>query len=231
MKASSFNVKEKFRFLDNETSMIAYLDLSNMFYWQRVLKWNFRVEDIIYQLFSYPNIKEVKVYYGENNKNEEERRKSKALHKRIQKTGAILRSKEVKFIKKTIDEALLFKQSTITLFNNEVNKRIERLINEIKKTGLIYVEEPKCNFDVELSLDMIDDSEKISAVMLFSGDCDFMEPLERLKIKGKQIYIVGVRGMVSKELHNLKNKYIDFGKFYYGKKRYQSENPAKSRTA
>jgi len=68
--------------------------------------------------------------------------------------------------------------------------------------------------------------------MLFSGDSDMCAPLARLKVKGKKIAIVGVRGMVAGELHKIKDKYIDFGKFYTGKKTYmESENPAKGGTA
>ena len=55
---------------------------------------------------------------------------------------------------------------------------------------------------------------------MFSGDSDLAEPLQRLKIKGKKIYIIGVRGMTAGELHKVKDLYIDFGKFYNGKKRY-----------
>ena len=59
------------------------------------------------------------------------------------------------------------------------------------------------------------------------GDSDLKEPLKRLKVKGKKIGVVGVRGIVAKELHNIKDKYIDFGKFYNGKRVYiRSENPA-----
>jgi uncharacterized LabA/DUF88 family protein len=81
-------------------------------------------------------------------------------------------------------------------------------------------------------MDMLDDTEKLTAVMLFSGDSDLKEPLERLKVKNKKIGIVGVRGIVAGELHNIKDKYIDFGKFYTGKRVYiKSENPAFGGTA
>ena len=64
------------------------------------------------------------------------------------------------------------------------------------------------------------------------GDSDLLKPLERLKVKGKKIGIVGVRGRVAGELHNIKDKYIDFGKFYTGKRTYiESENPAFGGTA
>jgi uncharacterized LabA/DUF88 family protein len=67
----------------------------------------------------------------------------------------------------------------------------------------------------------------MTSVMLFSGDSDMKEPLERLKIKNKKIAVVGVRGNVSAELHRIKDKYIDFGKFYTGQRNYiKGENLA-----
>ena len=101
----------------------------------------------------------------------------------------------------------------------------------MQKSGIV-IEEPKCNFDVEMTMDMLDDVEKMTAVMLFSGDSDMCAPLERLKVKEKRIGVVGVRGKVAGELHQIKDKYIDFGKFYTGKREYiKSENPAFGGTA
>jgi uncharacterized LabA/DUF88 family protein len=209
--------------LSKETALNAYLDLANMFHWQEVLGWRFRIEDVIKQLFSLPNVKEVKVYYGLN---ERDKVNSEVFQNRIRKTGALLRTKPVKFIRKTVNEALFFKKPTLTLFDGEIKRKIYELIKAIQESGIV-IEEPKCNFDVEITLDMMDDAEKITGVILFSGDSDLSAPLERLKVKGKRIYIVGVRGMVSAELHHIKDMYIDFGKFYQGKRNYiKSENPA-----
>jgi len=214
--------------IEKEASIFAYLDLTNMFHWQDVLGWKFRIEDVINQLFSFPNIKEVKVYYGLNKRDLEN---SEAFHNRIKKTGAILRTKQMKFIQKDINEGLFFQRRTMTLFDGPVKGKIQELINELQKSGII-IEEPKCNFDVEMAMDMLDDAEKITATILFSGDSDLVNPLERLKVKGKKIAVVGVRGQVAGELHNIKDKYIDFGKFYTGKRSYiKSENPAFGGTA
>ncbi len=216
--------------IKKETAIIAYLDLTNMFYWQDVLGWKFRIKDVVTQLKSFQNIKEVKIYYGKNEQNEEEKKKSDAFQKRILETGANLKTKKVKFIKKTIDEALLFKKNTRNLFNQQINEKMSNLIEEIKNIEPeIY--EPKCNFDVEIAMDMIDDADKVSAIMLFSGDSDLLEPLERLKVKGKRICVIGVRYMVAGELHAIGDKYFNFGQFYNGKRRYKSENPAFGGTA
>jgi len=227
---NKFMVREDYlEWINKETSIFVYLDLTNMFHWQDVLGWQFRIEDLMTQLFNFSSVKEIKVYYGLN---EEDRKNSEAFHKRIKKTGAILRTKSMKFINKDIDEALFFQRKTMTLFEKPIKDKIYELIDELKKSGIV-VREPKCNFDVEMAMDMMDDSEKMNGVLLFSGDSDLSKPLERLKVKGKNIGIVGVRGKVAGELHILGDKYFDFGKLYNGKRNYfiKSENPAFGGTA
>ncbi len=221
---NKFMVRDDYlEWINKETSVFAYLDLTNMFHWQDTLGWKFRIEDMIGQLFTFSNIKEIKVYYG---KNERDLENSEAFHNRIRKTGAILKTKQMKFIPKTIQNGMFFQRKTLTLFDCGVKNKIDELVDELQKSGII-IEEPKCNFDVEMAMDMLDDTDKLTAVMLFSGDSDMCAPLERLKVKGKRIGVIGVRGKVAKELHSIKNKYIDFGKFYTGKRTYiESENPA-----
>ena len=205
------NWREK---LEEDTALIAYLDLANMFHWQDVLRWRFRIEDVISGLFAISSIKEVKVYHGLDGRNMQS---SKAFHKRILKTGAILKTKPVKYIRKNINETFFFKQATMTLFDNITITKVTAFVEEIRRAK-ITVEEPKCNFDVEITMDILDDMDKISGILLFSGDSDFRAPLERLKVKGKKIYVVGVRGQVASELFKVADQYIDFGKFYTGKK-------------
>lgn len=226
---NKFMVREDYlKWVNDQTVIFVYLDLTNIFHWQDALGWKFRIEDMIEQLFTFPNIKEIKVYYG---KNEKDLKNSEAFHNRIKKTGAILRTKPMKFIPKTIQEGMFFQRKTLTLFDGGVKSKIRELINELQKSG-ITIEEPKCNFDVEMTMDMLDDVEKMTAVLLFSGDSDMCAPLERLKVKEKRIGVVGVRGKVAGELHQIKDKYIDFGKFYTGKREYiKSENPAFGGTA
>lgn len=117
--------EEYIEVLNKETALNVYFDLTNMFHWQDVLGWRFRIEDVIRQLLKLPNIKEIKVYYGLNERDKEN---SEAFHNRIKKTGAILRTKPVKFIKKDIDAALFFKRKTMTLFDGDINKKIREII-------------------------------------------------------------------------------------------------------
>ncbi len=195
-----------------ETSVIAFLDLTNMFHWQDVLKWNFSVYQVIEQLLRTKPLKEVRIYYGLNTR---ELQKSENFHQRLRKTGAIVISKPVKWIKKEITKNLFVKPATLGLFDGNAHSKLDELITYLQQQGIV-IEEPKCNFDVEMALDMLDAMDKVSGVLLFSGDSDMKEPLERLKLKGKKIYIFGVRGLVAKELWQACSKYIDFGKWYQG---------------
>lgn len=226
-----FIVREDYlRWIENEPVIFVYLDLTNMFHWQGKLGWKFRIEDLIEQLLSYKNIKEIKVYYGLNCRDQ---KNSEAFHSRIKKTGAIVKSKPMKFITKTIDEGLFFQRKTMNLFDDPTKGKIFELIKNLSESEII-IEEPKCNFDVEMAMDILDDSEKVSAIILFSGDSDMVSPLERLKVKGKKVGVCGVRNQVAKELHAVKDKYLDFGKLYTGKRKYEStksENPAFGGTA
>jgi uncharacterized LabA/DUF88 family protein len=223
-----FTREDYLEWINGETVVFAYLDLTNMFHWQDTLGWKFRIEDVIEQLLSFPNIKEVKVYYGLNLRDKEN---SEAFHNRIKKAGAVLRTKPMKFLLKDINESMFFQRRTRTLFDGATKDKIRALVEQLHQSGIV-VEEPKCNFDVEMAMDIRDDAEKLTAVLLFSGDSDLLSPLERLKVKGKKIGIVGVRGKVATELHQIKDKYLDFGKFYTGKKTYiKSENPAFGGTA
>lgn len=220
---NKFIVREDYlEWIKNETSIFAYLDLTNMLHWQDTLGWRFRIEDVVGQLLGFPNIKEVKVYYGLN---ERDKQNSEAFHNRIKKAGAILKTKPMKFIIKDINEGMFFQRKTLTLFDGVVKNKIKELIDKLYNSGII-VEEPKCNFDVEMAMDMLDDADKVTATMIFSGDSDMLGPLERLKVRGKHIGVVGVRGKVAAELHKIKDKYVDFGRFYTGKRTYRkSENP------
>ena len=195
-----------------ETSLIAFLDLANMFHWQDTLKWNFSIYYVIKQLLEIRTVKELRIYYGLNTR---ELQKSENFHQRLRKTGAIVISKPVKWIRKEITKDLFVKPSTLDLFDTNAHTKLDELIACLQQQGIV-IEEPKCNFDVEMALDMLDNMDKISGILVFSGDSDLKEPLERFKLKEKHIYIFGVRGQVAAELWKVLTKYFDFGKWYQG---------------
>ena len=203
--------------LKKETAVSAFLDLTNMFHWQNVLGWKFHLEDIIRQLLSLPSMREVRVYYGINDRDASS---SKRFHARIRSTGAILIAKPVKWVRREVNHGMFFKQATRSLFSPIVTEKVNDFVSYLRQTGTV-IEEPKCNFDVEMTMDLLDVIDKVSAVVVFSGDSDLHAPLQRLKIKGKQIYICGVRGHTARELMVLTGGFVNFGKWYNGKRYYE----------
>ncbi len=79
---------------------------------------------------------------------------------------------------------------------------------DMNKKGEYYIEDRKCNFDVEIGVDMLLDCERNNAqtFVLWSGDSDFAEPLDRLMSMGKKVVLFATVRKVSRELSALKEK-------------------------
>ncbi|MDD5731677.1 MAG: NYN domain-containing protein [Patescibacteria group bacterium] len=75
-----------------------------------------------------------------------------------------------------------------------------KMVPHYDEDGKFVGKIPKCNFDVEITMDMILKMPKYDSVILFSGDSDFGGLLEYLKSKDKKIVVVSTRNRVSTEL-------------------------------
>lgn len=83
-----------------------------------------------------------------------------------------------------------------------------KMIPHYDEQGTYMGKIPKCNFDVEITMDMIIKLDKYDTVVLFSGDSDFGTLLEYLKSKGKKIVVVSTRDRMSSELESVADKFI-----------------------
>ena len=82
------------------------------------------------------------------------------------------------------------------------------MIPHYDEEGKFLGKTPKCNFDVEIALDVMKKIEQYDTVMLFSGDSDFGKLLSYLKSKGKKIIVVSTRNRMSIELERVADKFI-----------------------
>jgi len=128
-------------------------------------------------------------YYGWNN------RKKSNWHIAIkaEKCGFVKITKPIQFIKHYLTEAELKNNSPFALKKNISGK---------------YVEIPKSNFDVEVSVDALRLLDKFDTFCLFSGDSDFTYLAQYLKRKTKKIVIVA-SGQVFHTLKDLADLYIN----------------------
>lgn len=83
-----------------------------------------------------------------------------------------------------------------------------KMIPQYDEDGKFIGKFPKCNFDVEIAMDLLLKVKNYDTVMLFSGDSDFGGLLNYLKKNGKKIVVVCTRNRMSKELEKVATKFI-----------------------
>ena len=79
-----------------------------------------------------------------------------------------------------------------------VTKRVKYIPDSNYRTGYIK----KCNFDIEIAVDLFRELGNYETIILFSGDGDFSYLLRHLKQYGKRSVVFGARGHVGKELYD-----------------------------
>jgi hypothetical protein len=92
--------------------------------------------------------------------------------------------------------------------NIETIEFLNRKLLELNKQGIMFLEHRKCNFDVEIGSDMLIDAaaEEISTFVLWSGDSDFADSIERLLYFKRNCIIFSTARRVSRELNDLRSK-------------------------
>ena len=100
-----------------------------------------------------------------------------------------------------------------TILNKAKYNRFEVITKKVK-----YIHDPnyeegfkkKCDFDVEISTDLIRERENYDNIVLFSGDGDFNYLLSYLnKELNKTTYVFGARGHIGKELVDAQGKSVE----------------------
>ncbi len=74
--------------------------------------------------------------------------------------------------------------------------------------GIYFIEDRKCNFDVEIGRDMLIDYERnhVDTFVLWSGDSDFADPIAQLIEDGKNVRLFAIPRRVATELSMLREK-------------------------
>jgi hypothetical protein len=78
-------------------------------------------------------------------------------------------------------------------------------LRELNRRGRTYLEDRKCNFDVEIGRDMLLDYavNGVKAFVLWSGDSDFADPLRQLINDGMKVYVFATARRVAAEFEEL----------------------------
>ena len=206
-------IEELERIFDKTTNV--YIDFANVIRWQDKLKWHIDLKRLKQFLDSFRNIEKIKFYNGKLEGDE----KSLMILEEAEKCGYIVKTKPVKIMQLSIDVSSMplnspeilknfirapllkkLKVETIEFLNNQ--------LKELNQQGILFVQDLKCNFDVEIGRDMLIDYEKnkIENFVLWSGDSDFADPINQLLEDDKKVVLFVTARRVASELNELQEK-------------------------
>jgi uncharacterized LabA/DUF88 family protein len=132
------------------------------------------------------------------------------------RAGYVIRTKPIKVMQLSIDATSISRGSPDILGSFISDKLLKELrveaveyLNEelraMNKIGKVWIEEQKCNFDVEIGTDMRVEK-RAACFCLWSGDSDFADTLKYLISDGKRVSVFGTVRRIASELNELRSK-------------------------
>ncbi len=206
-------IEELERLFDRRVNV--YIDYANIRPWAVKLGWHIDPKRLYQFLRSFDTVKTIGLYYGtlQGDLNSEQDIKD------FTRFGYNVRTKPVKIIRLSIDTTSISPESPDLLKNfirspllRELDIKTIAYLNtklqELNKKGVYYLEDRKCNFDVEIGRDMVIDhaNNEADCFVLSSGDSDFHDPLHALLKDKKCVILFATARKVASELQDLKQE-------------------------
>lgn len=99
-----------------------------------------------------------------------------------------------------------------TFLKNNGYKLVTKPLKIIRLNDIKFDDIRKANFDVEITVDVLEMQNQFDTLVLFSGDSDFDYLIKILRKKGKKAVVISTKHHIAKELIKSSNKYIDLKK-------------------
>jgi len=190
-----------------------YIDYANVRPWSTKLGWHIDLKRLKQFLNSFKAVEAVSFYGGyveDDERSEEE-------IKEVENLKYIVRTKPVKILRFSIDASSIPADSTALLkpfirrallrkYEISTIEYLNERFTDMNKKDEYCIEDRKCNFDVEIGIDMLIDSERNNTVVfvLWSGDSDFADPVKKLLEAGRKVVLCATAGKIASELNELK---------------------------
>lgn len=191
-----------------------YIDYANVKPWSEKLQWHVDTKRLMQFLKSFDNFLDARLYQGTLVGDPQ----SEKMIKDVASEGYEVITKPVKIMRQSIDASSVNSQSPELLkkFIRRALLRhldistVEYLNGQIKALNIrniYYIQDMKCNFDVEIGVDMLLDLEReeVDTYVLWSGDSDFADSLQRILDAGKKAVVFASPRLVAHELNELKS--------------------------
>jgi len=185
---------------------LAIIDWANVYGWFEKLKWEIDPKKLYDYLKSYSEIYDIRFYFGIERGN----KRSEKFHEEIKGIGYNLISKEVKWVPVDLkithfkDNNRRIRSIAQAFGEKELYDLFEKFLKElhIPFGGQFY--RRKCDFDCEITLDIMNNINQLDGVILFSGDGDYAILANELIKRKKQIIVVFAPGYKGKEFEDFK---------------------------
>lgn len=204
-------IKELESVFDKTTNI--YIDFANVFRWQEKLGWHISLKRLKQLFDSFASVNQIKFYSGTLIGDV----KSQKIIDEARALGYAVVTKSVKIMRLSIDISSIplnspqilkqfIRDSLLKKLNIETIEFLNGKLKELNQQGIMFIEDLKCNFDVEIGRDMLLDfyRDKVQNFILWSGDSDFADPLKQLLVDGKKVGIFATVRRVAAELNDLK---------------------------
>ena len=192
-----------------------YIDYANVRPWSEKLNWHVDTKRLMQFLKSFDSFAGAKLYQG-TLIGDTASEKSVA---NLNTEGYDVTTKPVKIMQHSIDSTSVNAQSPELLkkfirgallrkLDVETVEYLNGQIKALNTRGIYYIQDMKCNFDVELGVDMLLDLERdeVDTYILWSGDSDFADSLSRILATGKKAAVFAAPRLVSHELNELRSE-------------------------
>lgn len=204
-------IQELERIFDKKTNI--YIDFANVFRWQEKLGWHISLKRLKQLMDSFVTVNQIKFYSGILVGDI----KSQKIVEEVRTLGYGIVTKPVKIMRLSIDTSSIplnspgilkqfIRDCLLKKLNIETIEFLNSRLKELNQQGIMFIEDLKCNFDVEIGRDMLLDyhQNKAQNFILWSGDSDFADPLKQLLLDGKKVGIFATARRVAAELNDLK---------------------------
>lgn len=212
-------INELENILDKDTNI--YIDYANILSWHDRLHFHIDLKRFFQFFKSFSNIKNLYFYYWTLEWDEN----SSKLIVDMNNLWFNVKTKSVKIMKKSIDVSSIdlsspailenfIRKSLLREFKVSTIEYLNQRLKELNQTWKLYIEDRKCNFDVEIWNQMFEDMKSwiVKNFILLSWDSDFYDIIEQLCINSNKVYIFSTAGKVSKELNESKAIVYDLKK-------------------
>lgn len=191
---------------------VVYIDYANIKPWSTKLGWHIDIKRLKQLLDAIGQVKKERIYYGTLIGDKD----SEKLIADLQGLKYEVTTKPVKKMRLSIDAQSIPEDSPSLLkdfvrypllrqFTLEEIKYLNGILYRLNSQGIRYIEDWKCNFDVEIGRHMLEDFNTgiYDTYVFMGGDSDFEAPIRELLEKGKNVILLATVRRISRELSDL----------------------------